>query len=473
MSASEQDPPPAPSAAHEDEDDALGVTDAFELALDVPDALTADDEPPWVDAPALLAALTPPLGLTEPGADDEAGDAVISLSGLIAVDPHGEHQEHQAEPLEALELPELSPFVVDGAEPADAMGPDDEPWALGAALPELGEEDGGELAAPLPALAWLATADEARPAWAPHRYVELVSRRVEGSFAWFSESPAGWLAGGPTGLHAGAGGDRAAAGLELVDSAVLHGEPPRLLAVTRQAAVVGWALGLDLPALMPLGALPASQAPWQLASSGSRLFARSSLDRLWRSLDGGRSFHPLSLRGRVLTLASEGDAATALLLGRGRVELARSTDGGSSWAITPLAWAGHGRTSELLLGARGDFIAVAERASGLSISRDGGLSFSRVPGTTGATALYVTGAPGGERVFVALYDEAKGTAEVVEYAGLPGEARRVLELSLAPEEAAADEPPRIEALLWMDGELWLATSAGLRCHRLDADTLAH
>ncbi|MEZ4371756.1 MAG: hypothetical protein R3B07_13065 [Polyangiaceae bacterium] len=133
--------------------------------------------------------------------------------------------------------------------------------------------------------------------------------------------------------------------------------------------------------------------------------------------------------------------------------LCRSLDGGQSWLPIeteqpPLAWL---RSHDLKLHSRGSLIALGNERAGLTVSTDGGLTFSEVGQLLGLSALTsgrLSDANGpGLRLFVACYDAAIDESRIYAIDPLEFSLRTIA--VIAPREPEQD--PRVRALHFKPG----------------------
>jgi hypothetical protein len=189
----------------------------------------------------------------------------------------------------------------------------------------------------------------------------------------------------------------------------------------------------------------------------SELWLRTALGTLLWSGDLGASFDTVDLGGFVGAIGVDaGDLAAFVRNLRGG-ELAQGRR--SSLVHTVLTW--EPLTGDLVgrlrLATRGQNVALAPEGKALSISLDGGASWTRAPRTETATALAWSG---GEYLVVGLYNERQERAFLARVSSR-GESQLVAEIVGAPADAeggiltlVCDEA---RGVVWVGGGFGVAT----------------
>jgi hypothetical protein len=195
----------------------------------------------------------------------------------------------------------------------------------------------------------------------------------------------------------------------------------------------------------------------------SSVLGRLTSGRLVRSDDRGSTFRPVEADITTLTLSSTGDPVAVLT--RDGTRLGLSTDGGTSFELTELAFPAREIASgeAPLVAASASVVALGDSERGVVVSADGGKTFRSVLGATNATAL-AAGTRGSRHVaFAALYRETEDRSLIVLIDAETAAATTVAVLALP----ASDDPDlalelgRVERLLWDGGRLWAAGAFGL------------
>jgi hypothetical protein len=191
------------------------------------------------------------------------------------------------------------------------------------------------------------------------------------------------------------------------------------------------------------------------------VLARTASGQLLRSDDDGATFSRLPAL-RALALAHTGRPLT--VLGEG-ARLLRSHDRGGTFDELPLSgFARDLADSRLpLLAADGDVVALAAEALGIAVSSDAGRTFTRVLGSRGVTALCVSAAGAGTRVFAALESDALDQSLLLEIDPLTAVALVIARIGGEAEDEASDRV-RVARLEWdaEQGRLWAAGAFGVK-----------
>ncbi|MEB2311498.1 MAG: sialidase family protein [Sorangiineae bacterium] len=335
-------------------------------------------------------------------------------------------------------------------------------------LPDLDDDGAGEVGE-LADASWLALPDEADPheppPWASERWPMTLLHADAGAVASLGESAGLIVAGGDSLLALPEGGDEprplALAGGRVASVAPLDGG--RSILYANDLGEV-WRLRPTTGVRERLLAVPRATmgGPLELCHAGAVVIARSSDGWLSSTADGGDTWTPIDVRARVLALSSGAPSLVGVARERARRLLLRSDDGGASWQ--PLALASVAEpiagSEGLLVAARDHVIALAAPNVGLAISADHGATFTRLPGTTGVTALTIGERSGKLEVFAAVLAELAGATHILSVDPLTATAQIVAALEGEAGDEAALEQVRVDALLWDAARARLVAGGG-------------
>jgi hypothetical protein len=194
------------------------------------------------------------------------------------------------------------------------------------------------------------------------------------------------------------------------------------------------------------------------------LLVRSSSGRLLRSDDDGATFR-ISSERRIAALSPHGSPMLALSL---EGTLLRSDDGGSTFTESAIASTAPlpaaSLTDRPLLACYGHAVFLARPELGVLASADGGLSFRRVAGTQGVTAICAGDDRGAPLGFAALLDETQNRTWLVRISAEAASAEIIAVIDLPANDDEAADTARTAQLAWdsTDGWLWAAGGFGVK-----------
>jgi hypothetical protein len=185
-----------------------------------------------------------------------------------------------------------------------------------------------------------------------------------------------------------------------------------------------------------------------------------------QSADCGATWQTMGLpRGAVVAMAACADGSIAALsLDAAGWWLCRSADG-AAWSERALGLvARSGAGGQTWLACAGEALAIGDRV-GISLSRDGGLTFEMVAGCTASTAGVFAGEDAAAPLVAAAVGDSPGGGSLLAVDHL-GNATTVARLRPGPDSVQDDDdaeavPPALLALAWDGARLWGAGRFGI------------